>query len=22
MEHVVNMSGEVHINDNLVWGYE
>jgi len=22
MECVVNMSGEVHINDTLVWGYE
>jgi len=22
MERVINMSGEVHINDTLVWGYE
>jgi len=21
-EHVINMSGEVHINDTLMWGYE
>ncbi|QCE06364.1 hypothetical protein DEO72_LG9g1376 [Vigna unguiculata] len=22
MEHVIDMSGEVHINDTLVWEYE